>query len=87
MTLEASSTLFAYTSLICSLSFWLDVILSYFHRAFWISLAGGHWLAILGAGVVLAVVAAVFNFEKRLWIFSFVLALVTFFFVMYVTGS
>ena len=46
-----------------------------------------HWLEILGGGIVLAVVAAVLNFEKRLWILAAVLSLVTFFLVMYTNGS
>jgi len=87
MALESSSIFFACASLICSVSFWLCVILSYFSRAFGTNLSGGQWLAIQGAGVVLAVVAAVLNFERRLWIFSLVLALVTSLFVMYVIGS
>jgi hypothetical protein len=45
------------------------------------------WLAIQGLGVVLGIVAAVLNFRKRLWIPAIALALVTFFFVMFVIGS
>jgi hypothetical protein len=52
-----------------------------------INFSGLHWLAILGIGVVLAVVASVVNFERKLWILAIVLALTTFFFAMYVIGS
>ena len=87
MTSESSSAAFAYASLVCSLSFWLCLMLSYFESVVTASLSGGRWLAIQGTGILLAVVAAVLNFEKRLWIFCLGLALVTFLFVMYVIGS
>jgi hypothetical protein len=87
MRLESSSNFFACVSLICSLSFWLALILSRFPRAPGINFSGVHWLEILGGGIVLAVLAAVLNFEKKLWILAVVLALVTFFLVMYVNGS
>ena len=44
------------------------------------------WLAIQGVGVVLGVVAAELAFRNKLWILAVALALVTFFFVMYVVG-
>jgi hypothetical protein len=87
MRLESSSNLFAYASLICSLSFWLAAILSRFPHAPGINFSGAHWLEILGGGIVLAVVAAVLNFEKKLWILAAALAIVTFFLVMYTIGS
>jgi hypothetical protein len=87
MRLESSSNLFACASLICSLSFWLALILSRFPRAPAINVSGVLWLKILGGGIVLAVVAAVLNFEKKLWILAAVLSLVTFFLVMYTNGS
>jgi len=86
MTLESSSNLFACGSLTCSLLFWLGLILSYFPGFPTISVSGRHWLAILGTGISLGVVAAVVNFEKKLWILAVVLALTTFFFVLYVMG-
>jgi hypothetical protein len=87
MTLESSSNLFSLASLVCSLSFWLGAILSYFPGAPGINLSGAHWLAILGIGAILAVAAAVLNFQKKLWIFALLLAIATFFFVMYVIST
>jgi len=87
MRLESSSNLFACASLICSLSFWLALILSRFPRAPGINLSGVLWLEILGGGIVLAVVGAVLNFEKKLWILAAALPLVTFFLVMYAICS
>jgi hypothetical protein len=52
-----------------------------------INFSGVLWLRILGGGIALAVVAAVLNFEKKLWILAAALALVTFFLVMYTVGS
>jgi hypothetical protein len=49
-------------------------------------LSGRHWLAVLGTGVFLRAVAAILKFEKKLWILAVVLALTTFFFVLYVMG-
>jgi hypothetical protein len=87
MMIKFSANHFAYASLICTLSFWLGAILSRFRGVPGIDLSGVHWLEILGVGVALAVVAAVLNFEKKLWILAVVLALGTFFLVMYVIGS
>jgi hypothetical protein len=87
MTTESSSNLFASVSLVCSLSFWLGGVLSLFPGAPKIELSGTHWLEIVGGGIVLAVTAAVLNFERKLWILAFVLALLTFFLVMYANGS
>ena len=87
MTLGSLSSLFAYASLVCSASFWLGLSLSYFPGAPTIILSGMYWLAIQGTGIALAVISAVLNFEKRLWILAVCLAVVTFFFVMYVVGS
>jgi hypothetical protein len=42
---------------------------------------------VLGTSIVLGIIAAVANFEKRLWIPALSLAFVTFFVVMYVVGS
>jgi hypothetical protein len=87
MTSKVSANQFAYASLVCSLSFWLGLILSYVPGAPRLNFPGVLWLAIMGAGVALAVVAAVLNFEKKLWILAGALALGSFFFVMYVIGS
>ena len=83
-TVNLSSNLFAYASLACSVLFWLGLILSCFPRSHTIDVSGEHWLAILGTGVSLGIVAGVVNFEKRLWILALALALITFFFVLYV---
>jgi hypothetical protein len=87
MAIKLSANHFAYASLVCSLLFWSGLILSYFPGAPKLDLPGMRWLAIQGVGVVLGVVAAVLNFRKKLWILAVALALVTFFFVMYVVGS
>ena len=87
MTFECSSNVLSYASFFCSLSFWLGALLSYFPGAPRINCSGAIWLAILGAGILLAVVAAGVNFEKKRWISAFALALVTFCFVMFVIGS
>jgi hypothetical protein len=86
MTIESSSNLFVCGSLTCSLLFWLGLILSYFPGSPTIGVSGGHWLAILGIGILLGVVAAVLNFEKKLRILAVALALITFFFVLSVMG-
>jgi len=87
MTMKVSSSHFAYASFACSLLFWSGLVLSYFPSAPKLNLPGVQWLAIQGLGVVLGIVAAVLNFRKRLWIPAIALALVTFFFVMFVIGS
>jgi len=87
MTLESSSGLFSWASLVCSLSFWLGLILSYFPHAPQMNFSGAHWLAILGAGGVLSIVAEVLNFERKLWIPALASAIATFLFVMFVIGS
>ena len=87
MAIKLSANHFAYASLVCSLLFWSGLILSYFPGAPKLDLPGMRWLAIQGVGVVLGVVAAVLNFRKKLWVLAVALALVTFFFVMYVVGS
>ncbi len=87
MTLEARSNLVACASLICSASFWLGAVLSLFPSAPRIDISGTHWLEILGVGIVLAVVAGVLNFERKLWIFAIILAVPTFALVMYANFS
>jgi hypothetical protein len=82
MMLESLGASFAYVSLICSLSFWLSLVLNYFARAATTSLSGNRWLAIQGTGILFAAIAAVLNFEKRVWVFAIGLALVTFLFVI-----
>jgi hypothetical protein len=89
VTIKISANHFAYASLVCSLLFWSGLVLSYFPSAPKLLdlVPGVRWLAIQGVGVVLGVVAAVLDFRKKLWILAVALALVTFFFVMYVIGS
>jgi hypothetical protein len=87
MTVKLSANHFAYASLVCSLSFWLGLVLSYVPGAPRLNFSGTWWLAIMGVGTALAVVAAVLNFERRVWILAVALALGTLFFVMYVIGS
>jgi hypothetical protein len=87
MTTESLANLFAWASLICSLSFWTGLILSYIPAAPRLNVPGMRWLTVMGVGIVLAVVAAVINFEKKLWIVAVAVAVVTFFFVWYVIGS
>jgi hypothetical protein len=87
MAIKVSANHFAYASLVCSLLFWSGLILSYFPGAPKLDLPGMQWLAIQGVGVVLGVVAAVLNFRRKLWILAVALAVMTFFFVMYVVGS
>ncbi len=65
MTLKFSANHFAYASLVCSLSFWLGLILSYVPGAPRLNFSGVWWLAIMGVGVALAIVAAVLNFGKN----------------------
>jgi hypothetical protein len=85
--MESSSNLFSCSSLVCSLSFWLGLIMSHFPHAPQIGFSGVHWLAILGAGGGLAIVAGVVNYERKLWILALVLAVATFFLAMYAIGS
>lgn len=85
MTIKFSGNHFAYASLVCSLSFWLCLILSYIPGGPRLELPGVRWLAIQGLGVVLAGAAAVRH--SKLWPLAIFLALGTFFFVMFVIGS
>ena len=87
MTTESLANPFVYASLICSASFWLSLILSLIPGARGLNFPGIWWLAILGVGVAFGVIAAVLNFEKRLWIAAVGLGLVTLLFVIYVIGS
>ena len=87
MTLESSSNIFAYASLICSGLFWLGAVLSLFPGVPGINFSSAQWLNILGAGAGLAVVAGVLNYEKKLWIFALVLALLTLFLAFYASVS
>ncbi len=74
-------------SLVCSLSLWLGLVLSRFPGAPGLDVSGVRWLQIQGAGIILAVVACVLNFERKLWIPAIILAVCNFFLVMYVMGS
>jgi hypothetical protein len=87
MALKFSVNHFAYASLVCSLLFWLGLILSYAPVAPRLinSIPGGWWLVIEGAGIALAAVAAVL--QSKLWRLAVPLALGTFFFIWYVIGS
>jgi hypothetical protein len=85
MKIKFSANHFAYASLVCSLSFWLGLILSYVPGAPRLDLPGVRWLAIMGVGVVLAGVAAVLR--SKLWPLAIPFALGNFFFVMHVMGS
>jgi len=87
MTLESSSNFFAFASLICSGAFWLGAVLSLFPGAPGINVSGAHWLDILGVGAGLALVAGVLNFERKLWIFALILALLTLLLAFYVRVS
>lgn len=87
MTLESSGRLFTYASLICTTSFWLGLTLSYFPKAPTINVSGMQWLVVQGIGIALAVISAILNFERKLWVLAVCLAVVTFFFVMYIVGS
>ncbi len=85
MVVKFSSDTFAFTSLACSLSFWLGLILSYIPGVPRLNLPGLGWLAILAIGVVLAGVAAIRR--SKLWPLAVPLALGTFLFVIFVIGS
>jgi hypothetical protein len=68
MTTESSANIFACSSLVCSLSFWSGLMLSYVPAAPTLNVSGTRWFSILGVGIVLAVLSAVPNSEKKLWI-------------------
>lgn len=77
MRLESSSIFFTFASLICSGSFWLAALLTRFPRFSLINLSDAHWFQTLGLAAGLAIIAGVLNFEKKLWIFALLLALLT----------
>jgi hypothetical protein len=87
MTTESSANIFACSSLVYSLSFWSGLMLSYVPAAPTLKVSGMCWFSIMGVGIVLAVVSAVLNSEKKLWIPAMAVSLVTFLFVMLVIGS
>jgi hypothetical protein len=72
--------IFSFLSLLCSLSFWLALGLSYAPRLPQINLAPGRWLWVEILAVVLAAVGAVR--QSRVWPIALSLALGTFLFVM-----
>ncbi len=84
--MKFSGNPFAYASLVCSLSFWLWLALGYIPAAPKLNfLTAGYWQGISAVAVILAGVAAARR--SKLWPLVIPLALGTFFFVMYVTGS
>ena len=85
MELESIANLFAYTSLVCSLSFWVWAILSLIPGAPRLELPGLWWLTIMGLGGLLAVAAVIAKAKLRF--VALPVSVAMFFFVMYVNGS
>lgn len=72
-------------SLLCCLSFWILLALPFTWHTFLGSLTGFQWLKIMGASVVLGVIATLLR--SKLWRVALPVSLVMFFFTMYVMGS
>jgi hypothetical protein len=73
---ERLSLGFAYASLACSLSFWLELSLFYLQDALHFSLPGWKWVADIPVwtqplvelfAVILSIVAAVLHLQAKLW--------------------
>jgi len=93
---ERLSSAFAYTSLICSLSFWASFALYYLQNALHFSLPAQKWFDSLSPlawlklqilSVLLAVIAAILNYFGKLWRIALPLSILMFLFIMYVMGS
>lgn len=82
-----ASLLCSAASVVCSLSLWLGLVLSRFPGAPGLDFSAARWLQIQGVGVVLALVACVLNFERRLWIPAIIFALCNSLLVMFVMWS
>jgi hypothetical protein len=87
MAIKVSANHFAYAGLVCSLLFWSGLILSYFPGAPKLDLPGVRWLAISGCRRCFGSGCRRTQLQKKLRILAVALALMTFFFVMYVVGS
>jgi len=84
-TRRTAANVSAFASLVCALSFWLGFALSHAPRLPQLNLSPLHWLAVEGLAVVLAIIATILR--SRFWATSLALAVVMFFFTMYVIGS
>jgi|SRR5215472_3274650 len=93
---ERLSSIFAYTSLACSLSQWAAFALYYLQSALHFSLPGWNWFDSLSGwvwlrlqilAVFLAVIAAILDYFSKLWRIALPLSVLMFLLTMYVMGS
>jgi len=75
----------ACASIVCSLGFWIGFGLSYFPAKIRFNFGGFNWLRIMAGAVALAAAATLLH--SKLSRVALVAALVTAFFVMYLTGG
>lgn len=90
------SASFAYASLVCSLSLWLDVGLSYLQEVQHLSVPGLRWLTALPGwkwvlfeafALLLAMVATAIDLRSKLWRIALPLALLMFLLTYYAMVS
>jgi len=82
---KLAGNVFAYSSLLCSVFFWIDWAFYYIPGAPKMNTTGFDWFRIMAVAVILSGAAAACR--VKLWKLALPVALVMFFFVMYVMGT